>query len=115
MNIQFGGDNMFAFMFKSSVNSVKVNDLGELLGKIDLIDVREPYEYKSGHLPTAKNIPMDEVIAKAEKLLDKSKEYHIICQSGGRSSRVCSTLKGKGFNVVNVAGGTGRYMGKLER
>jgi rhodanese-related sulfurtransferase len=102
-------------MFKNSVNSVEVNDIGELLGKIDLIDVREPYEYKSGHLPTAKNIPMDELMVKAEKLLDKSKEYHIICQSGGRSSSVCGILRGKGFNVVNVSGGTGRYRGKLER
>ncbi|WP_139904478.1 rhodanese-like domain-containing protein [Clostridium thermarum] len=106
---------MFKFMFKNTLKSVEVNEIQDLLGKIELIDVREPYEYKYGHLPTAKNIPMDELIHKADKLLDKSKEYHIICQSGGRSSNVCSILKGKGFNVVNVSGGTGRYRGKLER
>ncbi len=64
---------MFDFLFKSSVNSVDVNELDELFGKINLIDVREPYEYKSGHLPTAKNIPVNEIIAEADKLLDKSK------------------------------------------
>lgn len=106
---------MFDFLFKSSVNSVDVNELDELFGKINLIDVREPYEYKSGHLPTAKNIPVNEIIAEADKLLDKSKEYHVICQSGARSSKVCGVLKEKGFNVVNVSGGTGRYSGSLKR
>lgn len=106
---------MFQFIFKNTLKSVEVNDIKDLLGKIELIDVREPDEYNYGHLPTAKNFPMDELIAKADKLLDKSKEYHIICQSGGISSNVCNILKAKGFNVVNVSGGTGRYMGELER
>lgn len=106
---------MFDFLFKSSVNSIDVNELDELFGKINLIDVREPFEYKSGHLPTAKNIPVNKIVAEADKLLDKSKEYHIICQSGARSSRVCGILKENGFNVVNVNGGTGRYRGSLKR
>ncbi|MDP4146417.1 MAG: rhodanese-like domain-containing protein [Bacillota bacterium] len=106
---------MFSFLFKNSVNSVNVNELDGLLGKINLIDIREPYEYKSGHLPTAKNIPMNNIIAEPEKYLDKSKEYHIICQSGGRSSRACGILKERGFNIVNVSGGTGGYRGSLKK
>ena len=85
------------------------------MGKINLIDIRESNEYKSGHLPTAKNIPMDKILSETERHLDKSKEYHIICQSGSRSSRTCGILKGKGFNIINVSGGTGRYRGKLEK
>lgn len=115
MNEVKGDISMFNFLFKGNVNSVDVNELDELIGKINLIDVREPYEYKGGHLPSAKNIPVNKMIAEADKLLDKSKEYHIICQSGARSSRVCSILKEKGFNVVNVNGGTGRYRGDLKR
>lgn len=91
-----------------------VNSLDGLLEKINLIDIREPYEYKGGHLPSAKNVPMNKIIEESEKYLDKSKEYHIICQTGGRSSRACSILKKKGFNVVNVSGGTGRYKGSLK-
>ncbi|MDP4090680.1 MAG: rhodanese-like domain-containing protein [Bacillota bacterium] len=106
---------MFDFLFKSSVNSVDVNELDELFGKIHLIDVREPFEYKSGHLPTAKNLPVNKIVSEAESLLDKSREYHIICQSGARSSRVCGILKEKGFNVVNVSGGTGHYRGTLKK
>lgn len=106
---------MFSFFSRNNVKSINVNDLGELLGKINLIDIREPYEYKSGHLPTAKNIPMDKIIGDSDKYLDKSNEYHIICQSGGRSSRTCKELNAKGFNVVNVSGGTGGYKGQLKK
>jgi rhodanese-related sulfurtransferase len=60
-------------------------------------------------------MPMDKIISHAEKYLDNSKEYYIICHSGARSSRTCSILRNKGFNVINVAGGTGRYRGRLER
>lgn len=106
---------MFSLFSRSNVKSINVNDLEELLGKINLIDIREPYEYKSGHLLTAKNIPMDKIISDSDKYLDKSKEYHIICQSGGRSSRTCKELKRKGFNIVNVSGGTGSYKGQLKK
>jgi rhodanese-related sulfurtransferase len=104
---------MFSLFNKPSVNTVDVNDLKDILEKINLIDIREPYEYRSGHLPNAKNIPMDEVLEGADAHLDKSKEYHIVCQSGARSSRTCGILKSKGFNVINVSGGTGRYRGSL--
>lgn len=100
---------------KCSIKSIDVNDIDKLLGKINLIDVREPDEYKGGHLPTAKNIPMNRIISETEKYLDKSKEYHIICQSGVRSSKTCAILKEKGYNIIDVTGGTGRYRERLEK
>lgn len=106
---------MFSFFRRNRVNSVNVNDLGELLGKISLIDIREPYEYKNGHLPTAKNVPMSKILVEPDKYLKKDGEYHIICQSGGRSSRACSELTSKGYKVINVIGGTGSYVRPLER
>lgn len=110
-----GGIFMFPFMSRNTVNSVNVNEIDGLLEKMDLIDIREPYEYVSGHLPTAKNIPMDTILSEPGKYLDKSKEYLIICQSGSRSSMTCGILKENGFNIINIAGGTGRYRGRLER
>lgn len=106
---------MFTFMSRNSVKSIDVNEMDNLLGKVEIIDIREPYEYMGGHIPTAKNIPMDTILEQPEKYLDKSKEYHIICQSGARSSRTCGVLKENGFSIINVVGGTGRYRGRLER
>jgi rhodanese-related sulfurtransferase len=102
-------------MKKNSFDVVDVSMIDNLLGKVNLIDIREPYEYMGGHLPTAKNIPMDTILEQPEKYLDKSKEYYIVCYSGSRSSMTCRTLKENGFNIINVAGGTGRYRGRLER
>ncbi|MBC2581723.1 rhodanese-like domain-containing protein [Clostridium sp. DJ247] len=106
---------MFSLFNRNKFSSINVNNLDGLIGKINLIDIRESYEYTRGHLPTAKNIPMNLILTESERYLDKSKEYHIICQSGGRSSRACSELTSKGYKVVDVIGGTGSYVRPLER
>ena len=106
---------MFQMFNKKNFNTISVHEIGELLGKVNLIDIREPYEYKNGHVPTAKNVPMSAILSRPEKYLDKSREYHIICQSGGRSTMACNELADKGYNIVNVQGGTGSYLRPLER
>lgn len=106
---------MFGLFNKSSNKVINVNDIDNLIGKINLIDIREPFEYKSGSIKTAKNIPMGNLLEEPEKYLEKDKEYHILCQSGGRSARACSKLSGLGFNVINVAGGVGSYAGSKRK
>lgn len=106
---------MFGLFNKSSNKVVNVNDIDNLIGKINLIDIREPFEYKSGSIKTAKNIPMGNLLEEPEKYLEKDKEYHILCQSGGRSARACSKLSGLGFNVINVSGGVGSYAGSKRK
>ena len=104
---------MFLFS-KKNENVIKVNEIKNNLGKISLVDIREPYEYSAGHIPTAKNIPMNTLLNNPGKYLDKNNEYYIVCQSGARSSSACNYLSRQGFNVVNVLGGTGSYRGKLD-
>ena len=106
---------MFSIFGKNNYNTISVHDLDDKTRIINLIDVRESNEYKAGHVPTAKNIPMRSVLAQPEKYLDKLKEYHIICQSGARSSSTCKALSSQGFQVINVSGGTGSYIHSLER
>lgn len=102
---------MFNLFRRNNGKVINVNDIDNLIGKIDLIDIREPYEYNSGTIKTAKNIPMGNILNNPDKYLTKDKEYHIICQSGGRSGRTCDSLTRQGYNVVNVAGGIGSYVG----
>ena len=66
---------MFGFMLKEAGKTVHVNDMDQLIGKVDIIDIRETYEYKSGSLRTAKNIPMGNLLNSPEKYLEKEKEY----------------------------------------
>lgn len=102
---------MFGFFNRNTGKVINVNDMHSLVGNIELIDIREPYEYNSGSIKTAKNIPMNTLLDNPSKYLKQDKEYYIMCQSGGRSSRACSELTKKGFDVINVAGGMGSYLG----
>ena len=106
---------MFTFLKKSEGNVVHVNDMDELIGKVAIIDIREPYEYAGGSLKTAINIPMGELAANPGKYLKKDKTYYIMCQSGGRSARTCKYLDKEGYQVVDVAGGMGSYVGSKRK
>lgn len=102
---------MFDFLKKDDSKVINVNDMDDLLGKVELIDIREPYEYKSGSLKTAKNIPMENILENPGKYLIKDKTYYIMCQSGARSGRTTRMLAKQGFDVINVSGGFGSYAG----
>ena len=45
---------MFEIFKKNEGQVINVNEIDNLLGKIELIDIREPYEYKEGSIKTAK-------------------------------------------------------------
>ncbi|GAA5356883.1 rhodanese-like domain-containing protein [Streptococcus uberis] len=96
------------------IKSESISELKNALASqnINLIDVREVDEYKSGHVPTAKNMPLSTLV-EGYLGLDKEKTYHIICQSGGRSARACDFLEEKGYHVINVTGGTVAWDGPL--
>lgn len=90
---------------------VNVNDMDTLLDRVNLIDIREPFEVIRGTLNGAKNIPMGDLLNSPEKYLNKEDEYYILCQSGNRSSRAVSMLNSLGYKAINVGGGMGSYRG----
>jgi thioredoxin 1 len=71
-------------------------------GALVLIDVRTESEYQSGHVPSARHLPLDRLEASA---FQKGPVY-VICASGGRSSRAADTLANAGVEAVNITGGT---------
>jgi rhodanese-related sulfurtransferase len=102
---------MFGALKTNSGKNIPVNKLDELIGKAEIIDIREPYEYKTGSLSNTKNIPMDKLVTDPNQYLEKDKTYYIMCQSGARSSRTCQYLSKQGYDVINVAGGISSYAG----
>ena len=50
------------FNFNLNERTIDINEIDELIGEINLIDIREPHEFKCGSLRTAKNIPMDTLL-----------------------------------------------------
>lgn len=106
---------MFEFLKRDDSKVIHVNEIDNLIGTVEIIDIREPYEYKSGSLKTAKNIPMGNLVNEPDKYLNKEKTYYIMCQSGGRSHSACKVLQKQGFTVINVAGGMGSYVGSKRK
>ena len=81
--------------------------------QLRIVDVRETDEYARGHIPGAVNFPLSDLGSDFTKL-DKNTDYYLVCQSGGRSAMAAEFLSDQGFNVTNVMGGTGSWMGPLE-
>jgi len=79
---------------------------------VSVVDVREPEEYVAGHIPGAVNVPLSLVPLRFNEL-DKAETQYLICEAGVRSAQACAYLEQQGFDVVNIAGGTGelRMMG----
>ncbi|GIO97404.1 rhodanese-like domain-containing protein [Paenibacillus lautus] len=80
---------------------------------MNIIDVRETEEVAEGKIPGAINIPLG-LIEFRKQDLDPSKEYVMVCRSGGRSGRATEYLEGQGYQVVNMTGGMLAWEGKTE-
>ena len=73
-----------------------------------LLDVRTPEEYAAGHIDGAKNIPYDEIEARAHELpQDKNREIVVCCRSGRRSAIAEKGLRSLGYLRVRDAGACG--------
>jgi rhodanese-related sulfurtransferase len=71
-----------------------------------LLDVREPWEYQTAHIPGSTLIPMDQIPARAFNELDEEQPIVVMCHHGARSLSVANWLRQKGFEKAqSVKGG----------
>ena len=74
--------------------------------RLVVLDVREPWEFRTGHVPNAKLIPLGQLQARVGEL-DPETPIAVICQSGNRSQTAAALLAQKGFKqIFNVREGT---------
>lgn len=90
------------------INSVSPDFFAEELNKkpdLHILDVRRNSEFKSQHIPTAINAPLDYINQNMD-MVDKHKTWYVHCAGGYRSMIYISILKARGFeNLINVSGG----------
>jgi rhodanese-related sulfurtransferase len=69
-----------------------------------LLDVREPDEWRAGHAPGARHIPLGELSARSAEI-PRDTAVYVICRSGARSARAAHALTGAGWQALNVTDG----------
>ena len=99
-------------MFGSKVRGIKDVDSNGALQLINhknafILDVRQPDEYKSGHILNAQLIPLGNLETRIGELAKyKDKPVVVVCRSGNRSGSACTILAKQGFTeAYNLAGG----------
>ena len=74
-----------------------------------LIDIREPYEYRMGHIEGAINITKDLLELVPEKYLNKNNYYILYCDKGIFSLNLSNELNKKGYKTKSLDGGYFKY------
>jgi hydroxyacylglutathione hydrolase len=91
-----------------STEQISVNELDQRIKEgaaEQVLDVRRPGEWKSGHIRQAVHIPLNRLREKTADL-NPSKPISVICAGGYRSSAATSILEQLGFqHIINVVGG----------
>lgn len=71
-------------------------------GGARLLDVRTPEEFASGHIPGAKNIPLQVLPTQLKQVGKKGDRVVVYCRSGGRSASARGLLETAGFQVCDL-------------
>ena len=73
---------------------------------VQVIDVRETFEYDIARIPGTKLIPLGQVVTRMNEI-DPSRETVVHCKAGVRSAKAIAALKQAGFpgRLINLKGG----------
>jgi rhodanese-related sulfurtransferase len=100
--------NLFAKLFGST--SMPSLDAGQAQARLSekpapfVLDVRQPDEYRGGHIAGATLVPLHELPGRI-KDLPTDRDIICVCASGSRSSSATRQLQAAGLNAINLQGG----------
>lgn len=91
------------------VKSIPPDEVKGLLTKdktsVQFVDVREPSEFRAGHVAGFKNIPLSQFRSRLNEITN-DRPVVLMCRSGSRSQQAARTLVKHGFtDVRNASGG----------
>jgi molybdopterin/thiamine biosynthesis adenylyltransferase/rhodanese-related sulfurtransferase len=95
---------------RRQIREISVADLQATPGVL-VIDVREPYEFRSGTIPGAVPAPLAEVGATVPALAsDPATPLVLVCSVGNRSALAAKELQDRGYrSVASLAGGVAAW------
>jgi rhodanese-related sulfurtransferase len=92
----------------AGVAAVEPTDAVRLINNdATVIDLRSSEAFSRGHIVSSRNVPMDELEARMNKLAGlKSKPVLAVCEAGMTSTKAVDTLRKSGFeSVYGLKGG----------
>jgi sulfur-carrier protein adenylyltransferase/sulfurtransferase len=114
---EFCGGAATAEKTGNAVTEIQPSRLAERLQdgeELEIIDVREPYEWQIAHIPGARLVPLDRIAAEIPRL-DKRRETILYCKVGVRSMYAAQQLADAGVSEVrNLAGGILRWIDEVD-
>jgi len=114
---EFCAGGMVAESTARGVSEIEPAQLAERIAsgeKLEIIDVREPYEWQIGHIPGARLVPLG-MIADEIPRLDKKRTIILYCKAGARSMHAAEQLARAGAaDVRNLAGGIVRWIDEVD-
>ncbi|WP_233443877.1 rhodanese-like domain-containing protein [Halalkalibacterium halodurans] len=107
----------YKLALNAAIDEISTEQLAKLMNKQNedyfFVDVREPLEFKEGHIDGMINIPLSTLDNNTD-LIPKDHTIVLICRSGNRSLQAANALKDLGYqNLVNVKGGMLSWKGEV--
>jgi adenylyltransferase/sulfurtransferase len=100
-----------------TVTEIEPAHLAERIARgdaLEIIDVREPYEWQIGHIPGARLVPLGAIPEEINRL-DKKRTIILYCKVGARSMHAARQLAAAGASDVrNLAGGIVRWIDDVD-
>jgi hydroxyacylglutathione hydrolase/adenylyltransferase/sulfurtransferase len=86
------------------VMDIDPSRVAELQGTVQLIDVREDYEWAAGRIAGARHLVMGDLVAQADTI-DRDTPVVFYCRVGGRSAMAANAFRNAGYDAYTMTGG----------
>lgn len=73
-------------------------------GEVQLIDVRQGFEWEAGRIEGAVHIPLETLPTRIDEI-DRERAVIFQCRTGARSGMATEALRASGFEAYNLGGG----------
>jgi hydroxyacylglutathione hydrolase/adenylyltransferase/sulfurtransferase len=82
------------------------DELAERLraGEVDLVDVREPYEWDAGRIEGSRHIELERLASQAETIA-RDRPVVFTCRLGARSAMAAQAFRSAGWDAWSLQGG----------
>ena len=100
---------------EDSIDALSLNEMRKTKPHLNILDVREYFEWDICHIQGASNIPMN-LIDECIDEISKTIPTVVVCHHGVRSMNVIDYLKTKGYtNLINLEGGIHAWATEVDK